>query len=239
MSPAVFVEPSLHPRGDGSFGVALDGKPLKTPAGAEIAVASKPLAEAMVEEWRGVVARTKSPKIDFSKLPLTRIVGTAIDRVPPKREAILDELVAHAETELLCFRAAEPPALIEREAAIWQPLLDWAALTFDAPLVVSHGSIIAPAQPAQSLVALRAAMAAMDDLKLAGLGVAVAATGSLVVSLALAEGKIDAGGAFDAAELDATFQIERWGEDSEATEKRAKTRLELIVAERFFALARS
>ncbi len=239
MSAAAFVEPSLQARGDGSFGVALDGKPLKTPAGTEIAIASKRLAEAMVDEWRDVLPRTKAPKIDFSKLPLTRIVGTAIDRVPPKREAILDELVAHAETELLCFRASEPPALIEREAAIWQPLLDWAALTFDAPLVVSHGSIIAPDQPAQSLAALRAAMAAMDDLKLAGLGVAVAATGSLIVSLALAEGKIDAVGAFDAAELDATFQIERWGEDSEATEKRAKTRQELIVAERFFALARS
>ncbi|MBN9500113.1 MAG: hypothetical protein J0H39_25465 [Alphaproteobacteria bacterium] len=229
----------MHSRGDGSFGVALDGKPLRTPAGSEIAVASKSLAEAMVDEWRGVAPRGKAPKIDFSKLPLTRIVGTAIDRVPPKREAILDELVAHAQTELLCFRASEPPALIEREAAIWQPLLDWAALTFDAPLIVSHGSIIAPDQPAQSLAALRAAMAAMDDLKLAGLGVAVATTGSLIVSLALAEGKIDATGAFDAAELDATFQIERWGEDSEATEKRAKTRQELIVAERFFALARS
>ena len=239
MSAVAFVEPSLQSRGDGSFGVALDGKPLKTPAGSEMSVASKRLAEAMVDEWRGVVPRGKAPKIDFSKLPLTRIVGTAIDRVPPKREAILDELVAHAETELLCFRAAEPPALIEREAAIWQPLLDWAALSFDAPLIVAHGSIIAPDQPAQSLAALRAAMAAMDDLKLAGLGVAVAATGSLIVSLALAEGKIDAVGAFDAAELDATFQIERWGEDSEATEKRAKTRQELVVAERFFALARS
>ncbi len=239
MSAVAFIEPSLHPRGDGSFGMALDGKPLKTPAGTEIAVASKRLAEAMVDEWRNVVPRGKAPKINFSKLPLTRIVGTAIDRVPPKRDALLDELIAYAQTELLCFRASEPAALVEREAAIWQPLLDWAALTFDAPLVVSHGSIIAPEQPAQSLAALRAAMAAMDDLKLAGLGVAVAATSSLVVSLALAEGKIDAVGAFEAAELDATFQIERWGGDSEATEKRAKTRQELIVAERFFALARS
>jgi chaperone required for assembly of F1-ATPase len=236
---AGYIEPSLQARGDGSFGVALDGKPLKTPAGKEIAIAPKRLAEAMVVEWRGVVPRTKAPKINFAKLPLTRIVGTAIDRVPPNRDALLDELIAYAQTELLCFRASEPAALVERETAIWQPLLDWAALAFDAPLVVSHGSIIAPEQPAQSLAALRAAMAAMDDLKLAGLGVAVAATSSLVVSLALAEGKIDAVGAFEAAELDATFQIERWGEDSEATEKRAKARQELIVAERFFALARS
>ncbi len=234
-----YAVPSLLVRGDGSYGVALDGKPLKTPAGSEIAVRPKPLADAIVEEWRGVIPRAKAPRVDFSKLPLTRIVGTAIDRLPPKRDAVLDELLAHAETELLCFRAPEPPALIERQAAVWQPLLDWLALAYDAPLVVAHGTISAPEHPLQSLAALRKALSAMDDLKLAGLGVAVAATGSLVVSLALADGKLDAAAAFDAAELDETFQIERWGEDWEATAKRDRTRDELIVAERFFALARS
>jgi chaperone required for assembly of F1-ATPase len=234
-----YAEPSLLVRGDGAYGVALDGKPLKTPVGSEIAVRPKKLAEAIVEEWRGIIPRSKAPKIDFSKLPLTRIVGTAIDRLPPNRDAMLDELLAHAETELLCFRAPEPPALIERQAAVWQPLLDWLALAYEAPLIVAHGTIAAPEHPPQSLAALRKAMAAMDDLKLAGLGVAVSATGSLVVSLALADGKLDASGAFDAAELDETFQIERWGEDWEAADKRARTRNELIVAERFFALARS
>jgi chaperone required for assembly of F1-ATPase len=234
---AGFVEPSLVARAGGTFGVALDGKPLKTPAGTEIAVASRTLAEAMVAEWQGCVPRGKAPKINFAKLPLTRIVGTALDRIPPKRAEILDELIAYAETELLCFRAAEPASLVERQAKIWQPLLDWLALSYDAPLIVSH-SIAAPDQPPSSLAALRKAMAAMDDLKLAGIGVAVAASGSLVVSLALADGRIDAAQAFDACELDASFQIERWGEDSESTARRAGVRSELIVAERFFGLAR-
>ncbi|MFM8801754.1 MAG: ATP12 family chaperone protein [Tagaea sp.] len=233
----VHAEPALIERPDGAFGVALDGKPVRTPAGTEIATRARALAEALVAEWRGRVARVKAPKIDYDKLPLTRIVGTALDRIPPKREAVLDEMLAHAETELLCFRAAEPPALVERQAKIWQPLLDWLALSYDAPLVVAHGSIVAPAQPASSLAALRKSLGAMDDLKLAGIGVAIAASGSLVVSLALADGRIDAAGAFEAAELDATFQIERWGEDSEATAKRARTREELIVAQRFFGLA--
>jgi chaperone required for assembly of F1-ATPase len=232
-----FAEPSLVERADGRFGVALDGKALKTPAGAEIAVGRRALALGMVEEWRGHVPRGKAPKIDFGKLPLTRIVGTAIDRIPLKRDAILDELIAHAETELLCFRAAAPAALVERQMRVWQPLLDWLALAYDAPLIVSH-AIAAPDQPPSSLAALRKALAAMDDLKLAGIGVAVAVTGSLVASLALADGRIDASGAFDAAELDASFQIERWGEDSESTLRRAGVRAELIVAERFFGLAR-
>lgn len=232
-----FAVPSLTPRPDGTFGVALDGKALKTPAGTEIAVASRALALGMVEEWRDRCPRRKAPKIDFAKLPLTRIVGTALDRIPPKRDAILDELIAHAETELLCFRAAEPASLVERQAKIWQPLLDWLALAYDAPLIVSH-AIAAPDQPPSSLAALRKALAGMDDLKLAGIGVTVAATGSLVTSLALADGRIDASQAFDACELDASFQIERWGEDSESTARRAGVRAELVVAERFFTLAR-
>lgn len=234
---AGFVEPSLVARADGTFGVVLDGKPLKTPAGTEIAVASRALAAAMVAEWQGRVPRGKAPKIDFAKLPLTRIVGTALDRIPPKRTEILDGLIAHAETELLCFRAEGPASLVERQAKLWQPLLDWLALSYDAPLIVSH-AIAAPDQPPSSLAALRKAMSAMDDLKLAGIGVAVAASGSLVVSLALADGRIDATQAFDACELDASFQIERWGEDSESTARRAGVRSELIVAERFFGLAR-
>ncbi|MFM7344579.1 MAG: ATP12 family chaperone protein [Tagaea sp.] len=233
-----FLVPALATRDDATFGVSLDGKKLKTPAGTEIAVASRALAEAMVAEWETRVPRGKAPKIDFAKLPLTRIVGTALDRIPPKRDAIIDELIAHAETELLCFRAAEPASLVERQARVWQPLLDWLALAYDAPLIVSH-SIAAPDQPPSSLASLRKALAAMDDLKLAGIGVTVAATGSLVTSLALADGRIDSSQAFDACELDATFQIERWGEDSESTARRAGVRAELVVAERFFTLARS
>lgn len=233
-----FVVPSLLESADGRFGVALDGKALKTPAGTEIAVAPRALALGMVAEWLACrVPRGKAPKIDFGKLPLTRIVGTALDRIPLKREAILDELIAYAETELLCFRASVPAALVERQVLIWQPLLDWLALAYDAPLIVSH-TFAAPDQPPPSLAALRKALAAMDDLKLAGIGVAVAVTGSLVTSLALADGRIDASGAFDAAELDASFQIERWGEDSESALRRAGVRAELIVAERFFGLAR-
>jgi chaperone required for assembly of F1-ATPase len=231
-----FVVPALAERADGAFGVSLDGKALKTPAGTEIAVRQRALAEAMVAEWRDRIPRGKAPKIDYDKLPLTRIVGTALDRIPAKRDAIIDELIAYAETELLCFRAGAPAELAERQAKIWQPLLDWLALAYDAPLIVSH-AIAAPEQPASSLAALRKALAAADDLKLAGIGVAVATTSSLVVSLALADGKLDASGAFDAAELDESFQIERWGEDSEATARRAGVRAELVVAERFFVLA--
>ncbi|MCM0021589.1 MAG: ATP12 family chaperone protein, partial [Tagaea sp.] len=156
-----FLVPALLEGPDGAFGVALDGKALKTPAGIEIAVPTRALAEAMVAEWCDRVPRGKARKIDYDKLPLTRIVGTALDRIPSKRDAILDGLVAYAETELLCFRADAPAELAARQTKTWQPLLDWLALAYDAPLIVSH-AIAAPAQPPSSLAALRKALAGMD-----------------------------------------------------------------------------
>ncbi len=232
---AGFAEPAVVDS-DGRFTVALDGKPLKSPAGIEIRTARRAFADAIAAEWTGVLPRSKSPKIDFDRVPLTCIVGTALDRIPAKRDAVIDELIAHAETELLCYRSEQPRDLAARQAAVWQPLLDWLALAYDARLE-THTTLLPPEQPAASLAALRKALVGFDDLKLAGLGVVVAATGSLTVGLALADGRIDAEAAFAAAELDTLYQIERWGEDPVHAAKHVAIRKDLADTQRFFRLA--
>lgn len=214
----------------GGFAVRLDANPLKTPGGTPMVLPTRPLAEAIAAEWR---AQGAKPNIDT--LPLTRIAATALDRIPSRRDAVVTELVAYAETELLCHRADEPSALVARQAERWQPLLDWLALRFDAPLAVTTG-VLPRAQPPASLGALARALQALDDFRLAGLSVAVAAAGSLVIGLALAERQLDARGAFDAAELDATYQIEQWGEDEIAAQRRAGVRADLEAASRFLLL---
>jgi chaperone required for assembly of F1-ATPase len=233
----VFAEPSVQTLGAG-FGVALDGMALKTPAGTVLRVPTKAFAEALADEWRGVLPRGKFAKFDFEKVPLTRIAGTACDRIAPKRDAVIDEFVAYAETDLVCYRVGEPRDLAARQIATWQPLLDWLALAFDARLE-AHMAVAPRPQPASSLAALRKSLHGFDDLKLSGLGVAVGACGSLAIGLALAEGRLDAAGAFAAAELDALFQIERWGPDPVHTAKHAAIRADLVVCERFLALAKA
>ncbi len=233
---AGFAEPAIVAEADGGYSLTLDGKPLKSPAGAAIRTARREFAEALAGEWTGVLVRGKAAKVDFDKVPLTRIVGTALDRIPVKRDAMIDELLAHAETELLCYRADKPRDLVARQTALWQPLLDWLALTYDARLE-THTSLMPPEQPAASLAALRGALAGFDDLKLAGLGVAVAATGSLTIGLALADDRIDALAAFDAAELDSLYQIGRWGDDPVLMAKHASIRKDLSDTQRFFRLA--
>ena len=92
---------------------------------------------------------------------------------------------------------------------------------------------------AQSPASLRAyanAVATLDDFRLTALQAATAACGSLVIALALHEGRIDADIAFAASQLDETFQIEAWGEDAEATRRRALLTTDIASAARFLEL---
>jgi chaperone required for assembly of F1-ATPase len=168
-------------------------------------------------------------------MPLTRVAASALDLVRPQRARVIAELVAYAETELVCHRADSPARLVARQDAVWQPLLDWLHARFDAPLAITHG-VLAHKQPETSLATLTRALERLDDFRLAALSLAATASGSLVIGLALIDGHLGAKAAFDAAELDATYQIEEWGEDSEATARRAEVREDMETAARFIAL---
>ena len=154
-----------------------------------------------------------------------------------QREAIIRQAAHYAETDLVCYRASHPPALVTRQQAVWQPLIDWAAERYQAPLTVTNG-VIPAIQPAASLAALAAAVAAQDDYALTALHAATGACGSLVIALALINGRLDAAAAFAASQLDESFQIEAWGEDSEQAERRAALAAEIEAAVRFIALLR-
>ena len=212
------------------FGVVLDEKPVRTPAKRPLAVPTRALAEAIAAEW---LAQGES--VDPRQLPLTRLASIALDLVAPRREAVVAEVVKYAGTDLVCYRAAEPPELAARQHAAWQPLIDWVALRFDAPLTVTAG-ILPVAQPAASLKALETAIAAYGTHRLAALHLATAACGSLVVALALIEGRIDAEAAFASAELDESYEIERWGEDAEQARRRAGLKEDIALAARFASL---
>lgn len=213
--------------------IELDGRPVKTPGRALLLLPNRPLAQAVAAEWAA-----QSETIKPQSMPCMSLACTAIDLIAPRRAEAVAEIAAYGETDLVCYRADHPPELVVRQTATWQPLLDWAALTFDAPLVVTTG-VLHKEQPAAAVAALGRAVEAQDDLSLAALATAVKAAGSLIIGLALQGGRLDAKAAFAAAELDALFQTEIWGEDPEAARQRAGVRAELEAAERFLALLRS
>jgi chaperone required for assembly of F1-ATPase len=211
--------------------VRVGERAIVTPKGTTMAVPTAALAVAIAVEW----PEQPRAKVDPRKMKLTRIAASALDLVRPQRARVIAELVAYAETELVCYRAESPARLVARQEAAWQPLLDWLHARFDAPLSITHG-VLAHKQPPASLATLTRALERLDDFRLAALSLAATASGSLVIGLALIDGRLDAEAAFDAAELDATYQIEEWGEDAEATARRAEVREDLDTAARFMAL---
>lgn len=219
----------------GGFGVSLDGRPVRLPGGAPLVVDRAPLAEAIAEEWASAGGGARGGEMSMNDMPLTRLVGTAQERIAPDPAAMIDGLARYAESDLLCYRA-EDPQLAARQAAEWQPLLDWAALHHDAPLRVTAGIMPVRQEPA-SVAALRAAIAARTPVELAALGVLVPAFGSLVLGLAVVEGRLDAAEAHRLAILDETFQEEFWGLDREAAERRTRIAGEIAIVARLLALA--
>lgn len=217
---------------EGGYGVLLDGRPMRTPQAARLAVPTRPLAEALAAEWTA-----QGEQVTPSSMPLTQIACTAIDLVAQEPERAVEEVVGFAESELLCYRADAPVALVQRQAALWQPLLDWLEAATGAALVPVTG-IVHAEQPPESLAKICAAVEAYDAFALAGLAMAVRASGSLVVGLALAEGRLSPEEALAAAELDETYSIEQWGEDPIAADRRANLLADLAAARRFLDLLR-
>ncbi len=212
------------------FGIALDGRPLRTPGGRPLAVVHELLATAIAAEWAA-----QNEVILPETMPMTQLASTALDRVVPNRQAIIDQLVNYGGTDLLCYRAANPRDLTERQEDVWQPLVDWVSVDLGAELVVTSG-VVPIAQPESSLAALRRIIEAYDDFRLAALQSAVAAMGSLILGLALTEGRIGADDAFRASQLDETYQIEFWGEDEEARLRREGLRKDVAAAAHFLEL---
>lgn len=218
---------------EGGIAVRLDGRPIKTPAKATLVLPTAALAEAVADEWRA-----QTGDIDPLAMPFTRLANTAIDRIAPRRAAVIEELVAYGGSDLVCYRVEHPADLAARQAAAWQPLLVWVAARHGARLETQFG-IMHRQQPRAALQAFAGAVEPFSDMQLAAVHSATSATGSLVVALALAARHIDAEAAFATGQLDEAFQAERWGEDDEAAARRAELKSDLAAAADFLDFCRA
>ena len=222
---AVAVEPAAA-----GFAITLDGRPVRTPGGGRLILPSRAIAEAIAAEW-DAQAETIRPHT----MPITQLANTALDRVPAQRMAVRQQILAFAETDTLCYRADSPESLVERQQAVWQPLLDWAEAALGARLAVTRGIVAVRQEPA-ALARLGEAVAGLSDLELTVVAAFAACSGSLVVPLAVRAGRIDAAAAFEAALLDELFQVERWGEDAEAAVRRQRLREDMAAYARLLEL---
>jgi len=218
------------PEGQG-FAIHLDARPLRTPAKTPVILPTLAMAEAVAAEWQA-----QSDRIDPLSMPNTRSANAALDKVAPQRAAVEAMIAEYCGTDLLCYRAASPDALIALQAQRWDPLLDWARMAHDAPLTVTTG-VMPVAQPPESLAALTGAMAAMSAFGIAGFHDLVSLSGSYVLALAVAQGQVAPEPGWTVSRTDEDWQAEQWGRDEDAEEKAALKREAFVHAHRFMTLA--
>ena len=223
-----------HARTDDTFELRLDGRAIRTPGRRALVVPTEALADAVAAEWNA-----QGEEIDPATLPLTRLAEGAIDQLAADRARFVDRIAGVGDTDTLLYRAgAAQPELASEQARLWDLALDWARRRYDVAFTPIEG-IVHRAQPKATLRRLREAVEARDDFALAALLVFVGLTDSLVLALALAEGAMDVDAVWEAANLEELWQERQWGEDAEATARRAGRRAELDAALRFHRLSRA
>jgi len=198
---------------EGGFGVLLDGKPVKTPARHALTLPTQTLAAAIAAEWRG-----QGTEIIVTTMPLLRLANTVIDGIAANREQVIGAILRFGENDLLCYRAHQPPELLARQRAGWDPWLDWARQKHRADMTVAEGLTHVDQTP-EALAALRRPLEELDAFTLGGLHVIASITGSTVLALAVAAGEVSGAQAFELSRIDEIYQAEKWGQDAEAAKR--------------------
>jgi chaperone required for assembly of F1-ATPase len=217
-------------KGDESFAILLDGRPLKTPLKRNLILPSAPLAEAIADEWAA-----QGERIDPDQMLITKLANTAIDRVAGDEQRIIEELVDYARSDLVCYRAAEPESLVTRQKLFWDPILTWAEETLDTRFFAIQGIVHKP-QPRHSLDVVARYLRQFDAMRLCALHNLTTLTGSALIALSIESGFLKPERAWLSAHVDEDWQIGRWGRDEEAAERRARRRQEFEAAVKFLGL---
>jgi len=216
-----------------ALSIELDGKPLRTPMKALLEAPTRALAEAMAEEWRA-----QGANINPFSMPLTRLANAAIDRVRPRRGEVIEAICAHGAHDLLCYRAQEPLAFVLLQQKTWDPLLEWAGAQLGSCFVLAEG-VMPISQPQETLAALARRYGAFGDFQLAGLSNMASLSGSAILPLAVASGRLSAAQAWEAASLDESWNMRMWGSDREAKAQLAQRQREFMAAAHLLELLRA
>ncbi len=228
-----FYKEATVARRDGGFTLLLDGRVARTPARKPIVVEHEAVADALAAEW-GAQGETLDP----ARMPMTRIVNAAIDRVAGEMAAVRADVAKYSGTDLICYRSDGPQSLVAAEEAAWLPLVAWAWEAFHVRLNVTEG-IVHVAQGPEVAEAVAAAIAPLDAMTLAALHTATTLTGSAMIALAVLRRRLSPEAAWAAAHVDEDWQMSQWGRDETALANRAVRKAEFDAVAVILAAAGS
>ena len=213
----------VGPEQEGAFPIMLDGRAVRTPARRALAAPTARLAHAVALEWEG-----QGETIDPARMPLTRLANTIIDGVAASGDAVRGEVAKYLGSDLVLYRAAEPEGLVRRQTEQWDPVVAWMRDTYGARFVLAQG-IIHVAQPEAALAAA-ATLIPDEPWRLGAVHTITTITGSALLALAVAKGRLTIEDALVAAYVDEDWNIQQWGEDDVARQARAYREAEMRAA---------
>ena len=213
---------------EGGFTVTLDGRSLKTPAKSALILPTLALAEMIAAEWRA-----QGDVVAPDTMPVTRAANSAIDKVRGQKTEVTGIITAYGDSDLVCYRAESPEALVAREAAAWDPLIDWCAHRYTVRPVIRTGVIHGP-QPKALLTNLESDVARLSSFELTAFHDLVAMSGSLIIALALLDRFAPPEALWEASRVDEDYQIEQWGADEEAEKLTAGRKAAFLQAACFY-----
>lgn len=224
--PKRFYEKAEVAEADGGFAVHLDGRPVRTPARSLLLLPTEQAAEIIAEEFRA-----QQKVIDPGTMPATRLVNTAIDGIAQDPQAVFEDILRFAGTDMICYRADSPKELVARQTERWDPLIDWME-GLGARFSLAEG-VMHIEQPSEALTAFGIHLSAFQQpIALASLHTMTTLTGSAIIALAIAKSEITAEEGWLRAHVDEDWTIEQWGEDAEAAARRKIRENEMMVAAR-------
>ena len=215
----------------GGFAVTLDGKTPRTPGQKPVVVPQQPLAALMAAEWAAQVEF-----IDPRTMPVVRLINAAIEAGEERHPALRAEIVKYAGSDLLLYRAEHPRELVAEQERIWDAALVRLARHFDIAFQPTIGIVHQP-QPQPTLDRLAASLVDTSLIEAVTLNSLTGLTGSGLLAIALRDKLMDAEEVWTAAHVDEDYNIRLWGEDAEASQRRAFRRREFDAAVRLLVLA--
>lgn len=223
--PKRFYKEAAVAEHDGSFAVELDGRGVKTPARQNLLLPTHVAAQLIADEFAA-----QEKQIDPARMPATRLANTAIDGIVNDPQAVLEDVLRFASSDLLCYRAGSPERLVIRQTDLWDPIIDWAASALSARFVLAEG-VMHVEQPRDALNAFSVHLGGFTDpFAIAALHTITTLTGSAILALAVAKGEITGHQAWNLAHLDEDWTIEQWGPDAEAAIRREIREREMQAA---------
>ena len=233
-----FHEPAEKPRKfykavtvievEGGWQVQLDSRNLRTPKAQLMVLPTRAIAELVAEEWAA-----QTDVIEMATMHATRLANTAIETIGASREGVAGQIADYAGSDLVCYFAEDPAALVARQQAAWEPVLARAeaaeGLRFERCSGIVHRE-----QPAETLTKVRELALSLDDFALAGLAFGVPLFGSAVLAIAVLRGWLGGQEAYDLSRIDEAFQEATWGVDEEAAERTARLGVEARMLDRWF-----